>query len=26
VTGWEFLRPFAHLPVHLGAAGFRWET
>lgn len=23
---WEFLRPFAHLPVHLGAAGFRRET
>jgi mevalonate kinase len=25
-AGWEFLRPFAHLPVHLGAAGFRRET
>jgi|SRR5579864_1688750 len=26
VAGWEFLRPFAHLPVHLGTAGFRRET
>jgi mevalonate kinase len=26
VAGWEHLRPFAHLPVHLGAAGFRRET
>ena len=25
-AAWEFLRPFAHLPVHLGAAGFRRET
>jgi mevalonate kinase len=25
-AGWEFLRPFAHHPVHLGAAGFRRET
>lgn len=25
-AGWEHLRPFAHLPVHLGAAGFRRES
>jgi mevalonate kinase len=25
-AAWDFLRPFAHLPVHLGAAGFRRET
>ena len=25
-AAWELLRPFAHLPVHLGAAGFRRET
>jgi mevalonate kinase len=25
-AAWEFLRPFAHHPVHLGAAGFRRET
>ncbi|HXO41090.1 MAG TPA: hypothetical protein VN999_06570 [Thermoanaerobaculia bacterium] len=25
-AAWEFLRPFTHLPVHLGAAGFRRET
>ncbi|HEV3074778.1 MAG TPA: hypothetical protein VHB47_10205 [Thermoanaerobaculia bacterium] len=25
-AAWEPLRPFAHLPVHLGAAGFRRET
>ncbi|HLX08103.1 MAG TPA: hypothetical protein VKY89_09620 [Thermoanaerobaculia bacterium] len=26
VAAWEFLRPFPHLPVHLGAAGCRLET
>jgi len=25
-AAWAFLRPFAHHPVHLGAAGFRRET
>jgi mevalonate kinase len=25
-AAWDFLRPYAHLPVHLGAAGFRRET
>ena len=25
-AGWEHLRPFAYLPVHLGAAGFRRES
>lgn len=25
-AAWSFLRPFAHLPIHLGAAGFRRET
>ena len=25
-AAWDFLRPFAHLPVHLGAAGFRREA
>jgi mevalonate kinase len=25
-AAWEFLRPFAHHPVHLGAAGFRRES
>jgi mevalonate kinase len=24
-AGWDFLRPFPHHPVHLGAAGFRRE-
>ena len=26
LAGWDFLRPFRRYPVHLGAAGFRWET
>jgi mevalonate kinase len=26
IAGWDFLRPFRCYPVHLGAAGFRWET
>jgi mevalonate kinase len=25
-AAWDFLRPFPHLPVHLGAAGYRLET
>ena len=25
-AAWALLRPFAHLPVHLGAGGFRRET
>jgi hypothetical protein len=25
-AAWELLRTFAHLPVHLGAGGFRRET